>query len=156
MKALAELWLQWGEARDLILAIERDPKDPRRPFLEKLRGLTDQLEGQLSRKDLAEAVPISGDLAQVKTRANERLLAPSVKLGRYLNPDFQRGRNEANDARRQAAAAEWARWNDCAKPHWKPGISKNAVARIVQSKLGLDPKQVPSIARRLKKPLQAS
>jgi hypothetical protein len=154
--ATATLIFARGEAIELMAWAKRKIGDRATAQIEKTEKLVAQLQTYIDNSDFVKATPIVSRLQAASFRLRELEAGPFAVKGRKRESDFRTGRDAANRDRQQAARLEWDRWNACARPHWSPGITKNAVARIVQSKLGLDKNQVPNIARRLKKPRQAT
>ena len=133
-RALATLWLTRGEAKDVIAWVEREniPADTSRA-----RALVGKLEQCIAESDFITATEITDDLHRELFKLRAKEAKPFVLAGREHRAKFDLGRKTHNNARHLKHAKEWKRWNEAAAPHWKPGISNNAVARIVKAKLGL-------------------
>jgi hypothetical protein len=153
--ALTALWMQRGDAIDLICSIKRRPDDPRNSELAEIESTASRLEERLLANDVLGATALSYLLTQLvfKLRASEA--KRYVEMGRKQDSALKSRRDAHNLRLHDARSGEWARWNEEAKPYWASAITKNAVARIVQSKLGLKD-AISTIAKRLKKPRQPS
>lgn len=125
------------------------------------------LRGQIDRADAKSAAAFAYDLGHLIAESSMKFRwEPSAITGKKQRDFLDDTRTRLNTARHQERAEEWARWNKAAAPHWKPDrgrqatkvderrLSKNAIARIVKTQLGLAD-SVKTIADRLKKPREA-
>jgi hypothetical protein len=149
---MATLWMVSGDAKDVIAWVKREKMPADTIRAETLVGELDQC---IAASDFIGATEITAKLNRelFKLRATEA--APFVKAGRKQRAGLATRRDAHNSAFHLERANEWERWNQAAAQHWKPGSSKNQVASTVKRKLHLE-ESIPTIARRLKKPQQAS
>jgi hypothetical protein len=155
-RALAVLWLRCGEVADLIGAIKRNPRDPRNREVPKAEAAIAKLEKFIERRDFAGATEPAYwlDVIFFNLRAVEA--APFTQRGRKQLASLSARRDAHNFALKSESSAKWAHWNAEATPYWKkPRATKNSVARFLKARLKLKESE-GSIARRLRKPQQAS
>ena len=154
-RAITSLRVTRGEAVDLIGWAKRDniPYDTQRA-----QGLVSELERCIDKRDCVAATRVTADLRREMFNLRAQEAKPFVLAGRKQRASLDLRRETHNKALHLERAREWKRWNEAAAPHWKPSLSKNAAARIVKKKLALEGKgtAIPTIAKRLKKPQQAS
>ena len=147
--ALVTLMMARGEAVERIAWAKREniPADTGRA-----QALVNKLERCITERDFVAATDITDSLNREIFKLQAAEVAAIVRAGRKQRAARAASRDAHNEKRHRERARVWEVWNEVASEHWKPTITKNAVARIVRSKLGLDEKEIPTIARRLKKP----
>jgi hypothetical protein len=152
-RALAVLWLRRGEVLDFIGWIKS--KDPRNVDVPKAEAALAELEKQLECRDITRATEAAYWLDQIFFNLRVSEAAPLARAGRKQRAGREARRDAYNAALHSERSAEWARWNAEAAKYWKPGATKNSVARLLKRRFGLTDTE-GAIARRLKKPRQAS
>ena len=140
---------------DLIGAIKSNPNDARNGEVPKAEAALAKLDGLIESSDFTGATEAAYWLDRILFNLRALEVAPFVQAGRKQRASLKAIRDAHNAALHSKRTADWAAWNREAMKYWKPGTTKNNVARWLKRDLGLM-ETVGSIARRLKKPQQAS
>ncbi len=113
-----------------------------------------RVRGAIKRGDADQAARYAINLGELITAHDMKVEhEPEALAGHKQRSDLQTGRTKLSRRRSVKDKQKWLRWNSAAAGIWRrqPALSKNAVAKLVNTELKLNEK-VQTIARRLKKP----